>query len=111
MLLKDKDFTDEQSYHTGLRKAHNRWAHGPGVLKGLEVKRKAGTDVEAEVEAGYAVLPDGQELMLEENKLLRAPEKAATVFVVLARKEEKELGKVDDKDVPVRVVESASVEQ
>ena len=36
-LLVERDFTDEQRYHMGKVRRHNRWQHGWGTVCGLVV--------------------------------------------------------------------------
>ena len=57
MLVED-DFTDEQTYHLGMRRRHNRALHKFGVAEGLNV-RKTG-DKEVTVDPGTAIDRDGK---------------------------------------------------
>ncbi len=57
MLVED-DFTDEQTYHLGMRRRHNRALHKFGVAEGLNV-RKTG-EKEVTVDPGTAIDRDGK---------------------------------------------------
>jgi hypothetical protein len=63
------DLTIEQTYFRDKLRRHNRFVHGVGVVRGLEV-RPAG-DPQApwlvSISPGYALGPDGNEILVAEN--------------------------------------------
>lgn len=63
-FLVEKDFTDEQGYHLGSRRRHNRAFHTVGIAEGLEVTRISGSQVQ--LSPGTAVDAAGRELVLIE---------------------------------------------
>src|SRR5215213_3227361 len=63
-FLRRDDFADEQAYHLGMRRAHNRMLHTPGVAQGLVVT-PSGTGVA--VSEGVAIDAEGRELVLDDN--------------------------------------------
>ncbi|HEX7240855.1 MAG TPA: hypothetical protein VF263_11350, partial [Longimicrobiaceae bacterium] len=82
-FLRVDDFTDEQAYHLGMRRAHNRMLHTPGVAQGLALGY-TGTTVT--VSAGVALDGEGREIVLRANGDLPVPAELAgkTAYVVLA---------------------------
>src|SRR6266545_3670916 len=63
-FLVEKDFDDEQAYHMGMRRRHNRLAHAWGVAgDGLVVTRESANEVK--VSAGTAIDKDGREIVLQ----------------------------------------------
>lgn len=81
-FLRVDDFTDEQTYHLGMRRAHNRLLHTPGVAQGLSVSL---ADPIVTVTAGVAVDADGRELVLpldQEIDLSARPD--GTFWITLA---------------------------
>jgi hypothetical protein len=77
------DFTDEQAYHLGMRRAHNRMLHSTGVAYGLTLSA-AGTAVK--VGAGIALDGEGREIVLPEDDLVPVPAELAgkTGYFILA---------------------------
>ena len=67
-FLRAADFTAEQDYHVGLRRAHNRSVHGWGIASGLAVDLTPPTSVT--VRAGYALDSAGREIVLTEDVVL-----------------------------------------
>jgi hypothetical protein len=63
-LLHEQDFKDEQAYHVGMRRRHNRLFHSWGVVDGLEVRQQG--EHQVIVEPGMAVDHEGREILLEE---------------------------------------------
>jgi len=61
MLLDDKDFLDEQSYHADKRRLLNRTLHGSGVVCGLDLNAKCGGQA-IEVTPGLALDCCGNEI-------------------------------------------------
>ena len=61
MLLGVADFQADQAYHRGKMQLHNAWAHGWGVLWGLDVRIDAGKG-EVAVAPGLALDGRGREL-------------------------------------------------
>lgn len=60
-FLVEDDFTDEQNYHLGMRRRHNRLLHTPGIADGLQVKKKDAKTVT--VTSGTAIDVNGQEII------------------------------------------------
>ena len=62
-LLREQDFKEEQAYHLGNHRRHNRTMHSPGVVEGLTVEA-AGREIT--VTPGLALDREGREIALEE---------------------------------------------
>ncbi len=62
-FLRAQDFNDEQGYHVGMRRQHNRLFHSWGIASGMVVTYTAGTSV-ASVSAGMALDSAGNEIVL-----------------------------------------------
>jgi len=71
-LLTEKDFSDEQDYFREKLRRHNRLLHGWGVVCGLRVT-PAAAGCAVIVSPGYALDPCGDEILLEQEALLRLP--------------------------------------
>lgn len=93
-FLKEPDFTDEQRYHLGMRRRHNRLLHTPGIAEGLEVQKTAARIMT--VSAGTAIDRNGQEIVLSDPVVLSlddpavispAPGPNVTLFVTIAYNE------------------------
>lgn len=67
-FLVEADFTDEQTYHLGMRRRHNKVLHTFGVAEGLQVEKTG--DKEVTVGAGTTVDRDGRELVLDTDKII-----------------------------------------
>lgn len=80
-FLRVDDFTDEQAYHLGMRRAHNRLLHAPGVAMGLAVAH-AGSALT--VSPGVALDGEGREIVLTEPVELVAPPDAQRAWVTIA---------------------------
>ena len=66
-LLTETDLADEQSYHQGKAKRHNRYLHDYGVVCGLRVVPARGRDdLAVVVEPGLAVDAWGREIVVPE---------------------------------------------
>ncbi len=95
-LTTEQDWNDAEAYHIEKRKLHNRLFHAPGVVMGmgddLRVVARARGDLSVEVQAGYAVDGQGNDLVLwdAEIKSVNADEYRLpqTVYVVLRFTEE-----------------------
>ncbi len=68
-FLHVEDFQDEQAYHLGMRRRHNRELHTWGIVEGLEVTRSTSVD-EITVAPGFAIDSEGREIVLSEEKQL-----------------------------------------
>lgn len=79
MLLGVEDFETEQAYHRGKIRLHNAWLHREGVVWGLDVKPRDGSDPaalepgELRVEPGLAIDAAGHELRLDGPACLSLP--------------------------------------
>ena len=67
-FLREQDFEAEQAYHIAMRRLHNRYVHGWGVVQGLEVRKRG--DREITVEPGVAIDAEGKEIVLS-NPVVR----------------------------------------
>jgi len=66
-ILTEKDLSDEQAYHQGGRKQHNRYLHGYGVVCGLRVVPSSTAEPKSVlVEPGLALDPWGREIVVPE---------------------------------------------
>ncbi|MBD0319012.1 MAG: hypothetical protein ICV87_01665, partial [Gemmatimonadetes bacterium] len=86
-FLRRDDFADEQAYHLGMRRAHNRMLHTPGVAQGLVVAAD-GTGIT--VSEGVAIDAEGRELVLAddvERDLASTP--GDTLWVTMVYREER----------------------
>lgn len=74
LFLVEKDFTDEQQYHRGMRLHHNKTLHRWGIAAGLQVEKVDAKRVK--VKAGVAIDSLGQEIVLDTDYelSLAAPE-------------------------------------
>ena len=61
-FLVEKDFDDEQAYHVGMRRSHNRALHSWGVVEGLEVSASGAQEVT--ISPGMAIDREGREIVL-----------------------------------------------
>ena len=61
-FLDERDFQDEQAYHIGMRRLHNRLLHKWGIAEGLAVKHHGERTVV--VEPGIAIDGQGREIAL-----------------------------------------------
>jgi hypothetical protein len=62
-VLGVEEFTQEQAYHRGKARLHNRMLHGYGLVWGLEVGK--GPDGAVTIEPGYALDQHGEEIHVE----------------------------------------------
>ena len=85
-FLRANDFNLEQDYHLSMRRRHNKNAHTPGIVHGLEVV--AGTS-QVTVKAGMAIDKDGREIVLEADTTLPISATNSNTYVVIALEEEK----------------------
>jgi YVTN family beta-propeller protein len=65
-FLEEKDFDDEQAYHLGMRRRHNRLLHVWGVAEGLQVTGTTGAK-DVSIDPGTAIDKDGREIVLTET--------------------------------------------
>ncbi|MBK7954301.1 MAG: hypothetical protein IPK02_10245 [Candidatus Accumulibacter sp.] len=85
-FLRENDFNLEQGYHLSMRRRHNKNAHTPGIVYGLEVV--AGTS-QVTVKAGMAIDKDGREMVLEADTALPISATDGNTYVVIALEEKK----------------------
>lgn len=89
-MLTASDLVAEQNYFLGQNRRHNRWLHGVGIVSGLEVT--VGGDAQSPsvvVSSGYAIDPEGRELIVREPISLCTSDKASPQFVALKYLEKK----------------------
>jgi hypothetical protein len=95
-LTTEHDWNDAERYHLEKRKLHNRLCHAPGVVPGhageLRVTARARGDLSFEVQPGYAIDGQGNDLVLWETQIKTiVPEEyklPQTLYVVLRFVEE-----------------------
>lgn len=85
-LLTAHDFQAEQDYVRAKHRIHNRWLLGAGVVSGLTVTVEAASSDSnpvVSIDAGVAIAPDGEELVVPEplTRVLSAP--CSSGFVTL----------------------------
>jgi len=85
-FLRENDFNLEQDYHLSLRRLHNRKAHTPGIISGLEVV--AGNS-QVTVKAGMAIDKDGREIIVETDTTVNVSAGDNGAHVVIALDERK----------------------
>jgi len=87
-LLSAQDFETEQQYHLQGRYRHNKMLHGPGIVTGLEIEVSSGDSTPSViVRPGYAIDPEGRELILGSCVKLEIREKAASCYVMIEHTE------------------------
>lgn len=95
-LTTEKDWNDAERYHIDKRRLHNRMLHSPGIVYGyatdLKVTARARGDLSVEVQPGYAIDGQGNDLMIFDAAIrninleeFRLPQ---TVYIVLRYYEE-----------------------
>jgi len=95
-LTTEKDWNDAERYHIDKRRLHNRLLHSPGIVHGyageLKVAARARGDLSVEVQPGYAIDGQGNDLMIFDAAIrninleeFRLPQ---TVYIVLRYYEE-----------------------
>src|SRR5262252_9196355 len=95
-LTTEHDWNDAERYHLEKRKLHNRLCHAPGVVGGyageLRVNARARGDLSVEVQPGYAIDGQGNDLMIFDATIrninleeFRLPQ---TIYIVLRYYEE-----------------------
>jgi hypothetical protein len=95
-LTTEKDWNEAEAYHVEKRKLHNRLMHAPGVVLGyqgdLRVVARARGDLSVEVQPGYAIDGQGNDLVLGDATIKNInPEEyrlPQTIYVVLRFAEE-----------------------
>src|SRR5688572_23580407 len=95
-LTTEKDWNEAEQYHVEKRKLHNRLLHAPGVVLGyagdLRVVARARGDLSVEVQPGYAIDGQGNDLVLWDATIKNInPEDyrlPATIYIVLRFAEE-----------------------
>ncbi len=66
-FLEEKDFTDEQKYHIGMLRLHNKNLHTWGIADGLDVTFVVG-EKKVTIHEGMAIDADGKQIVLNEAK-------------------------------------------
>ena len=95
-LTTEKDWNDAERYHIDKRRLHNKMMHSPGIVYGyggdLKVTARARGDLSVEVQPGYAIDGQGNDLMLWDATIKNInPEEyrlPQTIYVVLRFAEE-----------------------
>lgn len=79
-FLAERDFRDEQSYHIGKHRLHNRYLHGWGTVCGLRVTQHPSPECRDRfvvIEPGLALDCCGHEILLKEKLYVNIPEHLA----------------------------------
>jgi hypothetical protein len=95
-LTTEKDWNDAERYHIEKRKLHNKMLHSAGIVYGyasdLKVTARARGDLSVEVQPGYAIDGQGNDLMVFDAMIrninleeFRLPQ---TIYIVLRYYEE-----------------------
>jgi hypothetical protein len=95
-LTTEKDWNDAERYHIDKRRLHNKMLHSSGIVYGysgdLKVNARARGDLSVEVQPGYAIDGQGNDLMIFDATIrninleeFRLPQ---TVYIVLRYYEE-----------------------
>ena len=84
-LLTVDDLELEQRYHIEKRRLLNRMLHGPGIVSGLAVT--GGTGGTVTVEPGFALDPQGREILVCGPQKLTIPESGEPVSICLLYRE------------------------
>lgn len=95
-LTTEKDWNDAERYHIDKRRLHNRMLHSPGIVHGfsgeLKVTARARGDLSVEVQPGYAIDGQGNDLTIFDATIrninveeFRLPQ---TLYIVLRYYEE-----------------------
>jgi hypothetical protein len=95
-LTTEKDWNEAELYHVEKRRLHNRLLHAPGVVVGyqgdLRVVARARGDLSVEVQPGYAIDGQGNDLLLWDATIKNInPEEyrlPQTIYIVLRFAEE-----------------------
>jgi hypothetical protein len=95
-LTTERDWNEAEQYHVEKRKLHNRLLHAPGVVLGyqgeLRVVARARGDLSVEVQPGYAIDGQGNDLILWDATIKNInPEEyrlPQTIYIVLRFAEE-----------------------
>ena len=87
-FLKEPDFTDEQEYHLGMGRRHNRVSHTLGIADGLEVEVESTSAVT--VRAGTAIDIQGRDIVLADDRSVAISgfDPGTDVFVTIAYNED-----------------------
>ncbi len=85
-ILTAADFEAEQEYYREIRRRHNRYFHGCGVVIGMEVAMENNM---VRVAPGFALDCSGEEIEIQEAVLFPPPEDARAAFLRIAYAEEK----------------------
>src|SRR5678816_1452702 len=72
-LTTEHDWNDAERYHLEKRKLHNRLCHAPGIIAGflgdLRVTARQRGDLSMEIQPGYAIDGQGNDLILWETQI------------------------------------------
>jgi hypothetical protein len=87
-FLRPKDFSDEQSYHVGMRQKHNSLLHTWGIANGLTPSADTGA-TQVKVSPGFAIDRYGREIVLDSDGLSDdlTPFAGKSPYVTIAWKE------------------------
>src|SRR4030095_6388897 len=83
MVLGVEDFQQEFSYFSDRMKLHNRMLHGYGTVAGLEVSSDEEIATSILVNAGMAIDPEGNEIILPSAVQIPFPENSEEAYLIL----------------------------
>ena len=109
-ILSEKDLVDEQEYHRGKRKLHNRMLHGCGVVCGLDVTADGESIL---VDAGLALDCTGNEILLPRAVEMPLPKADVDQYLVIGYEEREidpTLAPGQEAPMPTRVEEGYSID-
>ncbi len=111
-MMSEKDFQDEQDYFREKHRLHNRFLHGYGVVTGLEVSVSDDPPGTVRVEAGYAIDPAGNDILLPEAQTVAFPERGKRACLMIEWAErETDFVPVRSSEVEEEMLEATRVEE
>lgn len=82
-MLTPEDFKTDQQYFKDRMKLHNRFLHGYGTVSGLGVSIADKSTEALVVSLGYAIDPDGNDVILPKDMLGSFPSAGIAAYLVL----------------------------
>jgi len=82
-MLTPEDFRTEQQYFKDRMKLHNRFLHGYGIVSGLGVSISAKSPEAIVVSPGYAIDPQGNDVILSMDMQGSFPSAGTAAYLVL----------------------------
>ncbi len=97
-FLKEKDFKDEQVYHTNALSMHNKNLHTWGIASGFDVSFIQGKK-HVIVDSGMAIDKNGKQIILEEAREIDLSKAAATILYLTISYKEIEIDPTEETGV------------